>query len=263
MQVTSAQGCVNNDSTTVTVRTKVVAAAGADMSICQGQNTQLTASGGTSYSWSPTRGLSATDIANPVATPDTTTNYIVTVSNGVCSAMDSVVVTINKKPVADAGADIVMLEGNASTLKGKVSGGNVRYFWTPPAFISDVNSLNPLITPPRDTTYTLHVVSLIGCGSATDDVFVRVYKTIKVPNAFSPNNDGINDVWKIEALETYPDASVMVFNRYGQTLYTANGTSEPWGGMYKNKPLPVGTYYYIIDLKNGLSKISGAIVILR
>ncbi len=263
VQVTSAQGCVNKDSTTVTVRAKVVAAAGADVSICQGQNTQLNASGGTSYSWLPTRGLSAMDVANPVAMPDTTTNYIVTVSNGVCNAMDSVIVTINKKPVADAGADIVMLEGNTSTLKGKVSGGNVRYFWTPPAFISDVNSLNPLITPPRDTTYTLHVISQIGCGSATDDVFVRVYKSIKIPNAFSPNGDGINDVWKIEALETYPDASVMVFNRYGQTLYTANGTSEPWGGMYKNKPLPVGTYYYIIDLKNGVSKISGAIVILR
>ena len=263
VQVTSAQGCVNTDSTTITVRSKVVATAGADVTICQGQSTQLNASGGSSYSWSPARGLSATDIANPVATPDTTTTYIVAVSNGVCSAMDSMVVTINKKPVADAGPDKVMLEGNTSTLKGKVSGGNVRYFWTPPAFISDANSLNPLITPPRDTTYTLHVVSQIGCGSATDDVFVRVYKAIKVPNAFSPNSDGINDVWKIEALETYPDASVMVFNRYGQQIHTANGSSLPWAGIFKNKPLPVGTYYYVIDLKNGFAKLSGSVVILR
>ncbi|MCY7423134.1 MAG: T9SS type B sorting domain-containing protein [Chitinophagaceae bacterium] len=263
VQVTSAKGCVNSDSTIVTVRPKVIATASADVSICQGQSTQLNGTGGTFYSWSPIASLSAANIASPMATPDTTTTYLLVVSNGVCTAFDSVQVTVLKKPVAHAGPDVKMLQGNSASLKGIATGGNVRFFWTPAVFISNVNSLNPVVTPPRDTTYTLHVVSQNGCGSATDNVFVRVFKSIKIPNAFSPNNDGINDVWNIEALETYPDASVAVFNRYGQLIHTANGTSEPWMGTYNNKPLPVGTYYYIIDLKNGFAKISGSVLILR
>ena len=263
VQVTSDKGCTARDSTIVTVSSKVTANAGVDISICQGASTRLNATGGTTYTWTSSRGLSLPGIASPLASPDTTTQYVVAVSNGVCTAYDSVVVTILSKPVANAGPDVKMLQGNTATLKGSASGGNIRFFWTPAAFISDISSLSPLINPPGDTTYTLHVISQNGCGFATDDVFVRVFKAIKIPNAFSPNNDGINDVWNIEALETYPDASLSVFNRYGQLIHTANGSSLPWTGTSKSKPLPVGTYYYVIDLKNGFAKISGSILILR
>ena len=263
VQVTSAKGCTARDSTIVTVSSKVTANAGSDVTICQGGNTRLNATGGSSYTWTPSIGLTSSGIASPVASPDSIIQYVVAVSNGVCTAFDSVLITVLAKPIASAGADVKMLQGQSAILKGIASGGNVRSFWTPAAFISDPNALNPLITPPRDTTYTLHVVSQNGCGNATDDVFVRVFKSIKIPNAFSPNNDGINDVWNIEALETYPDANLSVFNRNGQLIYTANGASVPWTGTFKNKPLPVGTYYYVIDLKNGFAKLSGSILLLR
>ena len=80
-------------------------------------------------------------------------------------------------------------------------------------------------------------------------MFVKLYKQVKIPNAFSPNNDGINDTWKILAIETYPNPEVTIFNRYGQTIFRSKGYSKPWDGTFNGKKLPTGTYYYIIDLK--------------
>jgi gliding motility-associated-like protein len=94
-------------------------------------------------------------------------------------------------------------------------------------------------------------------------VFVKVFKKVIVPNAFSPNKDGINDTWQLVAIDAYPDADINVFNRYGQAVFTSHGYNKPWDGTYNNDPLPVGTYYYVIDLKFGLPKLKGWVAILR
>jgi gliding motility-associated-like protein len=123
--------------------------------------------------------------------------------------------------------------------------------------------LTPTVSPTSDITYTLHVQSGNGCGMSTDDVFVRVFKKIDIPNAFSPNGDGINDVWNINALASYPESTVKVFNRYGQIIYQSNGYSKPWDGSFNGSPLPFGTYYYIIDRKNGFPLSTGWVAIIR
>jgi gliding motility-associated-like protein len=120
-----------------------------------------------------------------------------------------------------------------------------------------------MAAPVQNITYTLHVQSLEGCGVATDDVFVRVFKKVDIPNAFSPNRDGINDKWILKNIESYPEADITVFNRYGQVLYKAKGNSQPWDGTYNGRPLPIASYYYVIDLKNGFSPLSGWIMLLR
>jgi gliding motility-associated-like protein len=84
-----------------------------------------------------------------------------------------------------------------------------------------------------------------------------------VPNAFSPNADGINDYWRIMYLESYPGAVVEVFNRYGQSVFSSTGYSVDWDGTYQSKALPIGTYYYIINPKNGRKIISGSVTIIR
>jgi len=84
-----------------------------------------------------------------------------------------------------------------------------------------------------------------------------------VPNAFSPNGDGINDTWVIRYLNEYPQADVQVFNRWGQPVYHITGYTTPWDGTYKGQPLPVGTYYWIIRPGNGRRQISGSVTILR
>jgi gliding motility-associated-like protein len=86
---------------------------------------------------------------------------------------------------------------------------------------------------------------------------------IVINNAFTPNNDGINDTWDMPFLDGYPGCTVAVYNRYGALVYNSINYPKSWDGTYKGSALPVGTYYYIIDLKNGKRPFSGPLTILR
>jgi len=136
----------------------------------------------------------------------------------------------------------------------------VNYFWTPSG-LSDPSSLKPMATPSQTTTYTLNVVSAVGCGTTRDDMVVRVYE---IPNAFSPNGDGINDTWAIKSADAFSGSVVEVYNRYGQIVFHSKGYSSAWNGTYNGKPVPSGTYYFVIDLKSGNEpNITGWIFIVR
>lgn len=85
----------------------------------------------------------------------------------------------------------------------------------------------------------------------------------QVTNAFSPNGDGINDRWNLPFLDNFTDCRVQIFNRNGQVVFTSVGYSTPWDGNISGRAAPVGTYYYIIDLRNGEKPITGYVVVLR
>jgi gliding motility-associated-like protein len=262
--VTTKGGCTQTDSTLVIVSGLPLADAGNSVSICESQTTGLQASGGLLYTWTPATGLSNPNIANPQASPSVTTMYTVRVSNQYnCAAKDSVLITVLAKPVANAGADQQISQGQTTSLQGIIGGDTASHFWTPVQFMDNSGLLNPVVRPESDITYTLHVAAGNGCGTASDDVFIRVYKKIIIPNAFSPNGDGINDTWLIEALNTYPESTTNVFNRFGQLVFHSNGYSMPWDGRYNGKSLPVGTYYYTIDRKNNFPVMSGWVMIIR
>jgi gliding motility-associated-like protein len=262
--VSSRGGCTKQDSTLVVVNALPAANAGADTAICEKRSVALQASGGILYAWLPTTGLSDASVANPVANPLVTTTYAVQVTNQYnCKAADSVLVTVLKLPIANAGPDKKTVAGQPVQLNGSATGDTSSYFWTPSQFISNAASKTPFVTPPADIVYTFHVVSGNGCGASADEVFVRVLKKITVPNAFSPNGDGINDTWVIEALDSYPESETQVFNRYGQLVFRSQGYTSPWNGTYNGKPLASGTYYYKIDRKNDFPLMSGWVMILR
>jgi gliding motility-associated-like protein len=262
--VTSPQNCVASSSTTINVYPKVVATVNSDVTICQGQSANLSATGGTQYLWSPANGLSDITSPNPIASPTDTLTYTVRVSNDFgCLDTKSVTVNIKKNPVADAGSNKNIFEGQSVKLDGSAMGSIGNVYWTPANYLDNPNSLTPVASPVDDVTYTLHVLSDDNCGSDTASVFVRVFKKIVIPNTFTPNNDGVNDHWDIEALTTYPDCLVTIFNRYGQEIFNSTGYSQPWDGTYNGSPLPVGTYYYVIDLKNNTAKKSGWVFLAR
>lgn len=257
-------GCSKTDSTLVTVHSLPLADAGNNVAICENTNTSLQATGGQTYLWTPVAGLSSAKVSNPIASPLVTTTYTVFVTDQFnCNAKDTITVVVLKRPKANAGPDKKMIAGDTVQLNG-IAGGDIgSYFWTPAQFINNTSVLTPVVNPVTDFIYTLHVVSGNGCGAASDDVFVRVFKKISIPNAFSPNGDGINDVWDIQALESYPESTTKVFNRYGQLVFQSAGYNKPWDGRYNGKPLPFGTYYYIIDRKNDFPLLSGWVVIVR
>jgi gliding motility-associated-like protein len=171
-------------------------------------------------------------------------------------------VTVHPYPVVNAGQDLFVLEGANARINATSTGTNQRYRWTPATYLDKDSVLKPTTTPPNDITYRLTVTSAGGC-TGYDEVYVKVLKSPGIPTAFSPNGDGINDVWNIKYLESYPASTVEIYNRYGQQVYTSRGYGKAWDGTTKGSPLPAGVYYYIINPGNGAKKYSGSVTILR
>ena len=263
--VTSEAGCNHLDSVVVSVNPSPSAQISFPaVNICEGDNVQLESNGGGSYQWVPGIGLSSTIIADPVASPSATTEYSVIVSNQFsCSDVAKVTVNVVEAPMADAGPDKWIIKGNSVQLAAVAGGQNVSYSWLPDIFINNPQLFQPIVTPPRDTSYVLTVLSNDGCGIATDTVQVFVYKDVFVPNAFSPDDDGLNDTWNIPALNAYPEFEITVFNRQGQIVFQQKNSNKPWDGRYKGNPLPMGVYVYIIDLKLEREILKGTLVLIR
>ena len=208
-------------------------------------------------------GVSSTGLFDPAtAGPGTAiVNYVFTAQNG-CDYTTSQQITVTPSPLVSFDGGVTVLEGGQITLKPKVSGDGLTYKWIPSTGLDHDNLLNPAASPTEDTQYKLIVTSAEGCiGSA--EIMVKVLKYPVVPNAFTPNNDGINDTWNIKYLDSYPNNTVDIYNRYGEKLYSSVGYSVPWDGRYKGADLPTGTYYYIINPKNGRKIISGSVTIIR
>jgi gliding motility-associated-like protein len=168
---------------------------------------------------------------------------------------------VRPTPLADAGNDRTLLEGESLIIEAKGQ-SNSSYSWQPEQAIENNKVLKPKVYPIEDVFYRLEVKGDNGC-IGTDEMLIKILKTVKVPTAFSPNGDGINDTWRIENLSAYAGATVEVFNRLGQQVYYSNGYSREWDGSYKNKPLLFGTYYWIITPKNGRKQMTGNITLIR
>lgn len=258
-------GCENSDSTILKVYPNATAVASEGAFICEGTPTMLVAGGGIRYQWYPVTGLSSDTIASPRASPTETTLYSVKVTNQYgCSDTAQIKINVWKKPEADAGPDLKTRAGYPIVLKGSAKGSDVSWYWSPSASLSSSLALTPTTNPQQTMMYTLHVTSGHGCGTSTDTTLVKVYNKIQVPNAFSPNGDGINDSWVIDPLYLFDESVTEVYNRYGEIVYRSRGYSTPWNGMSKGKPLPIGTYYYIIDFNTSKEpKVTGSVTIIR
>ena len=265
VEVTNAAGCKGKDSISVSVNPRPVGSASPDKAtICEGAAVSLSGSGGGSYLWKPSYGLSSLSDPNPSASPKDTTKYMLVVSNSFsCTDTAYVQVNVLKKPAANAGVDKFILSGDSTRLSGTAGGTNISYSWSPSLFMNNTSSLNPTVNPTNDITYILQVASNNNCGIATDSVKVHVFKAVYVPNAFSPNNDGLNDYWNIPALKAYAEYEILVFNRYGEVVYKSKNINTPWDGNLKGKALPTGVYPYVIDIKQVPKKLTGWVMIIR
>jgi gliding motility-associated-like protein len=239
-----------------------VAVSPADTTVCAGAPVQLVASAvaGATYAWSPSTGLSATNISNPVATANNNTTYTVTATLGSCVKTGTANFIIKASPAISAGADKTIVAGDAVMLEGNVFAGAGSILWSPSATLNNATSLTPLANPVATTTYTLTVKDNNNCIS-TDNATVTVLPyCIKINNAFTPNGDGINEKWIVtNGSACTAQIGAKVYNRYGNLVYSNDNYSNDWDGTYKGKPVPDATYYYVLTYR----LINGKIVILK
>lgn len=172
-------------------------------------------------------------------------------------------IAIEPYPVLELGPTKVVLENGQTFIAPQfIYGRDLKFLWTPATYLNSDTAAVPISTPKADITYTLTLTGSGNC-TVTDNVLIKVLLAPLVPNAFSPNGDGINDTWKIQYLESYPGATIDIFNRYGQKVFSSTGYNTEWDGKFNGSPLPIGTYYYIINPKNGRSIINGSVTIIK
>lgn len=266
IQAVNAGRCSVWDSVNITVNpvTKVGLEV-KDTAICLGDTIRLKTSGAAgNFSWIPAVGLSESDIAMPLAFPQTETQYRVILQNSYSCADTALVhIQVITPPQVSAGPDKTIMEGQSVVLNGQISGTYSKFYWSPSLHINNINLLQTVVNPVTDALYVLHAESEKNCFVITDTVLVKVFSKIQIPNAFSPNGDGMNDVWNIEALNAYPQFRLTVFNRSGMVVYEANRSySQQWNGIYQGRPLPVGVYYYALQLTDQ-PLMQGYVLLLR
>ena len=188
--VTDTNGCVNKDSVTVTVNPLPVANTSSDASICIGDSTTLTASGGVSYNWSPSAGLNVATGSSVNASPAVITIYTVTATdaNG-CINEDSILVTVNPLPNANAGPDVTLCPGVSAPLTAL---GGISYTWSPSEGLSATTGNSVNANPASTTTYTVTVTDINGC-IGTDTVIVTRLVATTATTSSTPANCGSND----------------------------------------------------------------------
>jgi PKD repeat protein len=209
----------------IVVNALPVANAGPDVSICSGSSTTLNASGGISYSWSPSAGLSSTTASNPVASPSSNTTYTVTVSSAECSSTDAVQVTVNSLPTVSA-SPITICAGASGTLTA--SGASV-YSWAPSTGLSSATGTSVTASPTTTTTYTVTGTTVSGCSSTT---------TVTVTVTPAPPADAGSNV-------TICNGSSTTLNASGGTSYSwspATGLSSPFIANPVASPTTTRTY---------------------
>ena len=142
-----------------------------------------------------------------------------------------------------ASPDAEIAQGGATQL---IATGGTTYDWTPTSGLSGNGISNPVANPSGTTAYAV-TTTVNGC-QFTDTVVVYIVRLIDPPNTFSPNGDGINDVWEVPGINDYPGAEVLIYDRWGQRVFHSTGYREPWDGTNKGRQLSEGTYYYHVQL---------------
>jgi gliding motility-associated-like protein len=141
----------------------------------------------------------------------------------------------------------------------------IQYLWWPDQFMDDPTSSTPIVDPDADISYFVQIVDINGCID-TARVNVTVLPdltTLIIPNLFTPNSDGYNDLWEIGNIQAFVANELTIFNVYGQVVYDIAPYNNEWGGTYNGNPLPDGTYFYVLRLNDILypEPIQGVITI--
>lgn len=201
---------------------------------------------------------------NPVLNVTDAGSYILKISNpeNGCTGSDTAVIA-NENISVSLPERTGIIAGTTAKLVPAITPaqGNYGYSWSPPeGLVSDPALKDAFVSPQTETQYTVTVQSENGCV-AEDSTVVFVIEKIHVPTTFSPNNDGHNDTFQIFDSKNRLE-EISIYNRWGELIFHSKGYSEPWNGTYKNKPLPAGSYPYILKAQFQ-QPVEGTVLLLK
>jgi gliding motility-associated-like protein len=225
--------------------------------ICEGRNAQLYASGATTYLWIPATGLDKPNVPNPKASPSITTTYQVVGygTDGCFTDTAKVLVTVHPSPMINAGPDITAPVGSEVRLPVVGSPDITKLEWLPQTGLNCTDCLTPIATPKTSTTYHVTATNQYGCISM-DEINIKMVCESGVaflPNTFTPNNDGQNDIFYIRGKGIQKVKSFRIYNRWGELVFekancNIEDASAGWDGRFKGTPLNPDVFVYYAEL---------------
>ena len=262
-------GCSTTDSVQITVGNKTPFLQPPNKTTCINKPVMLDGFNGSNviYTWSPVANLDNPNVANPMATATSNTSFTVNVKENLCNTdtVFTVLLTVTALPGVTAAKSNDL---DCTTAAAQLAAtGAVTYSWTPAASLNNATTANPTATPAATTTYTVTGTDANGCSN-TDSI--KVLKTttkneIFIPNSFTPNNDGWNDCFKVLVKGTLQPIEFIIYNRWGEKVFSANNSGVCWDGKYKNQNAPAGNYVYFLkaDTDCGLIIKKGNVLLIR
>ncbi|NQX92192.1 MAG: gliding motility-associated C-terminal domain-containing protein, partial [Flavobacteriales bacterium] len=231
--------------------------------ICFGENHPVSASGGILYQWIPEAYATNPDEANTFVSPPSSQamTVVVTDENG-CVDSDEVFIEVLPLPDVEAGPNVAVTWLEPTQLFGDAQG---EYWWTPEEFLDCSDCLSPIALVEAPQWFVLHEVDENGCVGK-DSTFVDIYFPIYVPNTFTPNGDGINDVFMAYG-EGIRGFHMEIHNRWGELIYESDDITQPWLGNVHNgehfaqDDVYIWTLWY--DDLEGRQELQGHVTLLR
>jgi len=250
-----SNSCMDTAVIKLSVIPKLPVSVGPEINICEGNDIQLSAEGGIAYEWTPEKTLNNSRIASPVSTTDTSARFQVIITENECFK-DTLYqdVFIHKKPTIELGPDLKGTPGSVIQLHADVTKTNI-IKWTPNEGLNCYDCIDPLATLSKTITYTATVYT--DYCEAKDDITIRVAcdgAMFFIPNTFTPNGDGANDMFFPSASGVSNVDLFRVYNRWGEKIYEArnippNKPEYGWDGTYKGRPEWPDVFVYFIESK--------------
>ncbi len=226
-------------------------------SLCVGTQTLLSAQGATNYQWS----TGSNNIAiNPVIISDT--NFTLVGYDGCGYDTASIIIIAVKPPKSSFYIDpqkVVEYEETSFNYNGN-GATSFQWFVDNYALNNDNSKVYYRFQQAGSYNVLLYVENDFECfDTSSQNILVHTSQT----NSFTPNGDGINDLWILHELDDYPNCQIWIYDRSGGEVFYSQGYTQPWDGKREGEDLPEGTYYFVIDYGNGANRTKGTITLLR
>jgi gliding motility-associated-like protein len=258
---TDVNGCENSDDVQVIMNPNPILIVSSNELFCLGDSITLSASGAITYSWD---GGTFSGSDYPVLPLNSVSIDVVGTSSFGCTSQEIIDLSLDDPELISAGPDQLVCEGFTANLSAS---GGISYLWNGPAILNEDTQV--LSFTVDSSAYYYVLVETSNSCFYRDSVFVEASNdatcTINTVFSITPNNDGVNDTWRIQGIESFNENIVSIFNRWGDTVFQADGYDNEnvvWDGTNNGNELGAGTYFYIIEIVNGPSS-SGWIQLMK